>query len=199
MVKKWYNREVLLRIRAKTEFELIQYMKPIIVSFQLVHMLEDIEKVYVLRFCREIPIKIQKYLIGKHFISNYSNEIRYLCDLMSGGYYDKNDFHGYHPTLKDKYKILRKRPVYIKYMLEDERAKSIIVRYHPEYYASNWNFGYEMDLLAIKIGGLNKESTFNHLLKKRKTVHPSIQFEYFRPHKHQFNNEDYDLSFKYDS
>lgn len=151
------------------------------------------------------PLKIQQYIIGKgEYINSEITLINGIYDQMTEGTYNIYQFNNIYTTDKDKHKIIKKHPRYIKYIINSEvvgtfdiRAREIVARYHSEYYVSNWDFGYEMDLLAIKMKGKKRESVYKKLIVKRNMIHISIQFEYLNTHKVGFAIDEYDLSFNY--
>ncbi len=202
-VRKQYNKMILSELEDIEQTKFREFAEGIRVDMQLVHMLEKAGDVYLFRYLTNIPIKIQKYLLGKRYEFHCSPELRYLWDTIELTECREYDFNLSYETLKEKYQMIKKRPTYIEFMLNDEKAALSVIRYHPEYYVSNWDFGYEMDLLAIKFLKKKKHpkevEIFQRLVKERETIHPSIQFEYLCPHKYTFYNENYDLSFEYRS
>ncbi len=177
---------------------LIIYFESMTVDMQLFGMLKKAGKLDLLEYYDgKLPIKAQKILASHEIYIKYDESIEKIFDICTQGHHSNITFNRLY-SLEMRYSVLKKKPRYIENMPDDRRAEQIIAVYHPEFYVSHWNFGYGMDLLAIKVNSKKKDRIFKKLINKRQIVHISIQFAYFRPHKHQFNNEDYDLIFKYE-
>ncbi len=186
------------------------YFNTIPLNIQLINLIIKGDMLHIITCHPHLPIKVQKLLIRCGYgYYNFDYPILVMREKYIQGIYCKVQFERIF-TLKDRYKILKKKPMYTAHMKNDVRVQSITARYHPECYVSNWDFGYEMDILAISSAikmdikkrrhGLDKsKSIFKRLFRERKTAYPAIQFEYFFPHKYTFYNEDYDLSFQYHS